>query len=238
MRVAIIGANGGIGRALCLGLAGRADITRVYALSRAGSGPDAPVIKLLKADILDDAGLKAAADHIAAEGALDMVIIATGILSDAATGLAPEKSWREQSLPAFEQVFAVNTFGPALAAKHFLPILARKQRVVFAALSARVGSISDNKLGGWHAYRASKAALNMLMRNYALELARRNEQGVVVSLHPGTVETSLSKAFVTGSNRKVFSPEQAATYLLDVIAGLTPHDSGKAFDWAGKEIPA
>lgn len=238
MRVAIIGASGGIGRALCAAVAARVGVEAVYAVSRSGNVAEGAKITPLQADILDEGALGEVAAKIKADGALELVIVATGLLSDEARGVGPEKSWREQSLPAFEQVFAVNTFGPALVAKHFLPLLARKQRAVFAALGARVGSISDNRLGGWHAYRASKAALNMLIRNYALELARRNEAGVVVSLHPGTVATDLSAKFTSGSGRTVFSPEQSAAYLLDVIAGLSAEDSGKAFDWQGIEIPA
>lgn len=238
MRIAIIGASGGIGQAFCRALVETAGIERVYAASRSGKGITHDLVTSVSIDVLDEDSIAAAADVIGADGTLNGVIIASGILSDEATGLAPEKSWKDQSMAGFEQTFGINTFGPALVAKHFLPLLARKQRVVFAALSARVGSISDNRLGGWHAYRASKAALNMLVRNYALEMARRNDQAICVSLHPGTVETPLSEAFVAGSNRDVFTPDQSAQYLLKVIAGLTPEDSGKAFDWEGKEIPA
>jgi len=238
MRIAIIGASGGIGRALCSALCAKAEVETVYALSRSGKVDAHAKLSSFTVDILDEAGLAEAAARIKAEGPLDMVIVATGMLSDEAKGIGPEKSWREQSLLAFEHVFAVNTFGPALVAKHFLPLLARKQRVVFAALSARVGSICDNRLGGWHAYRASKAALNMLLKNYALELARRNDQAIVVGLHPGTVATELSERFVSGSGRTVFSPEQSATYLLEVIGQLSPDQSGKTFDWKGEEIPA
>ena len=171
-------------------------------------------------------------------GAPDLVIVASGILSDG-EALQPEKSYRQQDLAAFERVFRVNTFGPGLVAKHFLPIMPRKQRGVFAALSARVGSISDNRIGGWHAYRASKAALNMLVRNYAIEQARRNDHFIAVSLHPGTVDTGLSKLFQSNvPDKQLFSAAQSADYLLKVIDGLSPADTGKAFDWAGKEIPA
>jgi NAD(P)-dependent dehydrogenase (short-subunit alcohol dehydrogenase family) len=186
----------------------------------------------------DEATIAAAAEQIKSDGPLDMVLVATGMLTDQASGIAPEKTFRHQSAEAFAAIFAVNTFGPALVAKHFLPLLARKQRVVFAALSARVGSISDNRLGGWHAYRASKAALNMLIKNYALEMVRRNDQAVIVGLHPGTVATDLSADFTSSAGRTVFSADQSATYLLDVLAGLSAKDSGKVFDWAGKEIPA
>ncbi|MEZ5744869.1 MAG: SDR family oxidoreductase [Sphingomonadaceae bacterium] len=136
-------------------------------------------------------------------------------------------------------VFAVNTIGPALIAKHFLPLLPRDRRAIFAALSARVGSISDNRLGGWHSYRASKAALNMLVRNFAIEVGRNNREAVVVALHPGTVDTSLSDPFQSGvPDDKLFTPAFSAAKLLDVLSSLEPQDSGGHFDWAGKPVPA
>ena len=192
----------------------------------------------LTADFLDDAALTNVAERLREAGPLGLCIVASGILSDG-DSLQPEKSFRQQSREAFEQVFAANTVAPALIAKHMLPLMPKAQRSVFAALSARVGSISDNRLGGWHAYRASKAALNMLVRNYAIEQKRRAPGGICVGLHPGTVDTGLSKPFQSAvPDEKLFSPEQSAGYLLDVIDGLGPDDSGKCFDWAGKEVPA
>jgi NAD(P)-dependent dehydrogenase (short-subunit alcohol dehydrogenase family) len=238
MQAVIIGASGGIGAAFVQALAVREDIECVHALSRSGSGPSHEVIKPGQIDLTDESSIAAAAERVKAIGAPDLVIVASGILSDGQI-LQPEKSFRHQSAQAFERVFAINTFGPALVAKHFLPIMPRRGRAVFAALSARVGSISDNRAGGWHSYRASKAALNMLIRNYAIEQKRRNEDFIAVSLHPGTVDTNLSKPFQSNvPDKQLFTPEQSASYLLNVIGGLTPDDSGKAFDWAGKEIPA
>ena len=238
MRAAIFGASGGIGGALCAGLLGKPETQTLYAISRTAPQARAdPRFVPLGADLTDETGLAVLAETIAADGELDLVIIATGLLSDG-DGLQPEKSWRDQSLDAFERIFAANTIGPAMVAKHVLPVLRRHAPSKFAVLSARVGSITDNKLGGWHAYRASKAALNMLVKNYALELARRNDQAVCVSLHPGTVSTDLSAPFTARSGRKLFAPDEAASYLLDVLSGLGPEDSGKHFDWAGKEIPA
>ncbi len=152
--------------------------------------------------------------------------------------MGPEKSWRALDPVTMSDVFTVNAIGPALIAKHFLPLLRRDRRVVFAALSARVGSISDNQLGGWHSYRASKAALNMLMKNFALELSQHNPHSIVASLHPGTVDTDLSQPFqrnVVGA--KLLTPEYCAAALLKVIDGLTPADSGGLFAWDGARIP-
>ena len=138
-----------------------------------------------------------------------------------------------------EQAFRLNTIGPALIAKHVLPLLQRDRASIFAALSARVGSIGDNRLGGWHSYRASKAALNMLIRNFAIEMGRTHKQASIVGLHPGTVDTALSAPFQSGlPEGQLTQAEDAAQNLLSVLAGLSPEDSGKLFDWRGDEIPA
>ena len=163
----------------------------------------------------------------------DMVFVATGLLHDADRG--PEKALRDLDPAWLAKQYAVNTIGPALIAKHFLPILPRTGRSVFAALSARVGSISDNRLGGWYGYRASKAALNQLIRTLAIEDKRRNDRGIVVALHPGTVDTRLSRPFQQ-RGRDLFQPDRAAVQLLDVLDALKPTDSGKLFAWDGAEI--
>ena len=151
-------------------------------------------------------------------------------------GLPPDIRW-SHSADAFGLLFAVNTIGPALAAKHFLPKLKRGERAIFAALSARVGSISDNRLGGWYAYRASKAALNMIVRTAAIETARRAPQAIIVGLHPGTVDSRLSKPFQgNASARTIFEPASAASQLLGVLEGLRPEDSGKCFAYDGQEV--
>lgn len=237
MHAVIFGASGGIGSALTQALAARNDVELVHAVSRSGVEGGGKIASHI-ADITDEAALSAVAEAIKARGAPDLVIVASGILSDG-DALQPEKSYRHQSMDAFERVFRINTFGPGLVAKHMFPIMPRAQRAVFAALSARVGSISDNGLGGWHAYRASKAALNMLIRNYAIEQARRTDQFICVGLHPGTVDTGLSEPFQGNvPDKKLFTPDYAAQQLLSVIDGLRPGDTGKVFDWAGEDIPA
>lgn len=235
MNAVIFGSSGGIGRALTENLVQSSAWSRVFAVSRSGGGPEGAT--LLKSDFLDETALEAAAQAIGAEGPVTLCIVASGLLSDGGS-LQPEKSYRQQSAAAFERVFAANTVAPALIAKRMLPLMPKTERSVFAALSARVGSISDNRLGGWHAYRTSKAALNMLIRNYAIEQARRAPGNICVGLHPGTVDTGLSRPFQSGvPEGKLFTPAQSAACLLGVIAGLTPEDSGKCFDWNGKEIP-
>ncbi len=235
MRAVVFGVSGGLGRALAEGLVARG--AEVIGFSRRETTPIEGV-EMGRCNLLNEDDLAAAAEQVKAGGGAELVLVAAGLLSHG-DALQPEKSYRQQRLDAFETVFRANTFGPALAAKHMIPILPRQGRGVFAALSARVGSISDNRMGGWHAYRASKAALNMLIRNYAIEQGRRNRDFIAVGLHPGTVDTPLSKPFQGNVPRdKLFSPDDAANRLLDVIAALSPEQSGRVFDYSGKEVPA
>ncbi|MDT7934773.1 MAG: SDR family NAD(P)-dependent oxidoreductase [Sphingomonadaceae bacterium] len=226
----VIGARGGIGRALAEALVA-AEVAAVHALSRSGAEVAGAVAGV--ADVTDEASLAAAAERIG--GGLGLVIVATGVLHG--EGLAPERSWRAIDGAAMARVLAVNTIGPALVAKHFLPLLARTGKPVFAVLSARVGSIGDNRLGGWHSYRASKAALNMLIANFAIELRARNPAALAVGLHPGTVDTGLSAPFQRGvADGKLFSPAFSAERLLAVLDALRPQDSGGCFAWDGARI--
>lgn len=233
---AVIGASGGIGGALTQLLADDPRCGRLWALSRRpGAMIDGGRATGLTCDILEETSLAGAAATIGAAGGLDLMIVATGVLQTEA--LSPEKSWRALSAQALVEAFTVNAVGPALAAKHFLPLLPRQDRAVFAALSARVGSISDNQLGGWYGYRASKAALNMLIRNLALEAARTRPQALCLALHPGTVETGLSQPFRSGVRHPVFTPAQAAAQLLAVINAASPAQSGRLLGWDGAVIP-
>lgn len=226
-RAVVVGASGGIGGALadCLQQSG----TEVIALSR--SATDARN----KIDITDEGSIAAVAERIAQGGDVDLVFMASGYLHGRLG--RPEKSWRELSADHMAHNFAINATGPALVAKHFLPLLSRSERTAFAVLSARVGSISDNRLGGWYAYRASKAALNMLVKSLAIELARKRPEAVCVALHPGTVDTALSEPFQRNvAPEKLFLPEYSAKRLLSVLDELTPKDSGDCFAWDGERI--
>lgn len=217
----IIGASGGIGAALAAELERRGQPVR-----RLGRRTT-PML-----DLLDEASIARAAAETGP--GLRLVLDATGFLHDAR--FQPEKSFRQFDPAHMAQSFALNATGPALLMKHFLPLLARDGRAVFATLSARVGSIADNRLGGWTSYRAAKAALNQIMRTTAIELARPRPQSICVSLHPGTVETGLSAPFAK-AGLEVQPPALAAARLLDVVAGLTPADSGGFFDHHGRPIP-
>lgn len=238
LSVAVVGSSGGIGSAFLAALESAPSVACVTALSRAAFSPRSPKTHWLEIDLEQEDSIAAAAEAMRdACDELHLVIIATGLLHDGAR-MQPEKSWRSLEVANLQRAFAVNAIGPALVAKHFLPMLARDRKTAFAALSARVGSIEDNRLGGWHAYRASKAALNMLIRNLAVELSRRNGQAFCVGLHPGTVDTGLSKPFQANVPAdRLFTPTAAALQLLAVLDRLSPGDSGSLFAWDGQRIP-
>lgn len=224
----VIGARGGIGKALADAIAEESGYDVVHRFARSFAG-DAMI------DITDEASIADAAAIVANGAAPDLVLVATGLLHDGARG--PERATKELDAAWLARNFAVNAIGPALVAKHFLPLMPKSGRTVFAALSARVGSISDNRLGGWHGYRASKAALNQLIRTIAIEERRRNSSSIVVALHPGTVDTALSKPFQGNvAPGHLFDAGRAAVQLLDVLDGLRPPDSGKLFAWDGVEV--
>ena len=217
----VFGAGGGIGGALVAALRQDPAFDEVVALRR-------PAL-----DLEDEASIAAAA-HALPPGEPRLLLDATGFLHDAAQ--RPERSLRELDAAALARNFALNAIGPALLMKHFLPLLPRQGRAVFATLSARVGSIGDNRLGGWYGYRAAKAALNQLVRTAAVELARSHPAALCVALHPGTVATPLSAPFAK-AGLEVRPPAEAALDLLAVLAALGPAETGGFFDWRGQPIP-
>lgn len=233
---AVFGSTGGIGRALCERLS-ELGCETVYAGSRAGDAPQGQGIHPFAFDLTDEQTISDAAAMMKANPPT-WVIVASGVLT-LPDGTGPERTYKRLDPNAMAQVFALNTIGPAIIAKHMLPLMPRDDAFVFAALSARVGSISDNGLGGWHSYRASKAALNMLITNFALEMGRTHKNGAVIGLHPGTVDSALSEPFQTNlPEGQLTEPADAANNLLGVLAGLDAADSGKVFDFAGKIVPA
>jgi NAD(P)-dependent dehydrogenase (short-subunit alcohol dehydrogenase family) len=229
---AVFGATGGIGKALVATLAERG--WRVAAGSRDGEAVPGSASRFTF-DLTDEDSIVNAAKALVPH-APSLVVVATGALT-LPGGLAPEKSLRQIDPVAMARAFALNATGPALIAKHMLPHLPRDRRSVFAMLGARVGSIGDNRLGGWHSYRASKAALSMLVRTIAIEAARTHPQAVIAALHPGTVDTSLSSPFQRNlAEGQLTDRATAAKRLLEVVERLTPAESGGHFDWRGEPI--
>lgn len=216
-RVLIIGSSGGIGSALCAQLRGRG--YDVVGLSRSVHGLD-----VTDAESVDRAlgGLKDFAGVIVASGALEI------------DGAEPEKSIRAISAEAMADQFALNAIGPALVLKHASRLLRRNGRAVFAVLSARVGSIGDNRMGGWISYRAAKAAVNQVVHTAAIELKRSHPQAVCVALHPGTVKTPFTQKYL--GRHPAVEPDEAAANLIRVLDGLEPDQTGGFFDWAGNEV--
>ncbi len=217
-RALVIGASGGIGAALAATLAGRG--AAVTGLSRAGDG----------LDVTDMASVDSVLG--AQEGPFDLILVASGILAPQGTG--PEKSLDQVDAARMAEVLAVNAIGPALILRHAPRLLPRQGRAVVAVLTARVGSIGDNGLGGWYSYRASKAAANQIVRTAAIEIGRRHKHVAVIALHPGTVATPFTGNYP--GHRKI-APEDAAQNLLRVIDGVTAQDTGRFLDWSGAEVP-
>lgn len=234
--VAVIGASGGVGHAFVELLADDDNVGDVYAFSRTPVDWSEKNVHGHRLDLTDEASIEAAADVATADSPLDLVIVASGILHRDQE-IRPEKSMREIDPQSLADVLAINTIGPALVAKHFLPKLRRGHKTVFAALSARVGSINDNRLGGWASYRMSKAALNMLLKTASIEQARNWPESVVVALHPGTVNTALSQPFTRRVDpSKLFSPTLSARKLLQTIDALGADDSGGFFAYDKSRI--
>lgn len=215
----IIGASGGIGQAVSAAL--RAKGVGVTGLSRSGDG----------LDVTNEASVAAALGALT--GPFDLILVATGALEIA--GAAPEKALRQVSAQAMLDQFALNCVGPSLVLKHSVRLLPREGRAVFAALSARVGSIGDNSFGGWYSYRTAKAALNQMIHTGAVELGRSHRGAICVALHPGTVQTDFTRKYL--GRHPAVPASEAAENLLRVIQGLRPEDSGGFFDWQGKTVP-
>jgi NAD(P)-dependent dehydrogenase (short-subunit alcohol dehydrogenase family) len=237
LRAVIFGANGGIGAALVKQLEQSGRFSAIHAGGRKPQEFAQPGTMPFAFDLTDEDSIAQAAQAIGVAGPIDLAIVATGVLHGAGPQM-PEKSWRVLDGEAMSRVFSINTIGPALVAKHILPLLRRDERSVFAVLSAKVGSITDNRSGGWHSYRASKAALNMLVRNFAIETARQNPNGIVVAVHPGTVDAALSRPHrrsVPEGNLQ--TPEQSASHILAALDELSAADSGGLIGWDGKKIP-
>ena len=234
--IAVIGSSGALGSSFIQQLAVMNPDAIIHAFSRSEPKENTTNTFHHRLDYADEASIEAAASLVSKDFPLTMVIVATGILHE--DGLAPEKSLKELSAVKFRRLFEVNTILPALIAKHFLPKLCKEKRVIFAALSARVGSISDNHLGGWYAYRASKAALNQFMKTLAIEAARRYPLLCVSAIHPGTTDTGLSRPFQANvPAERLYSPAQSAARIMRVVLSGGPGDTGRFVNWDGSILP-
>ena len=228
-RAVVVGASGAIGGAIADLLEGDARCGGVVRLSRSSGD---------FVDGLDEGALARAAEAVRDQmGEIHLLFIAVGGLS--IDGRAPEKSLKDLAPEPLAAQFEANTIGPALILKHFSPLLARRARSFAAALSARVGSIGDNRLGGWYGYRSAKAALNQILHSAAIELRRTRPELVVAALHPGTVESPLSRPFRPGgaAEPNILTPKQSAASLLRVLNSLRPEQSGGFWDWKGEQPP-
>ena len=246
-RTALVqGASRGLGLAFVEALLASPGVGQVLATARDPEASRLADLRAAQPDRLvtlpldvtrEDTIARAAAESRERAGRLHLLLNCSGVLHDDAR-VQPEKRLERVDPEMLRRVFEVNAFGPLLVAKHFLPLLQHEDRSVLGNLSARVGSIGDDRLGGWYGYRGSKAAQNLFTRNLSIELARRAPRCICVALHPGTVATDLSHPFRRpGSARTVFTPEQAAAQLLGVIDALEEGDSGRFLAWDGSEIP-
>jgi NAD(P)-dependent dehydrogenase (short-subunit alcohol dehydrogenase family) len=195
-------------------------------------------VTLLRLDVTDIDSLEAVAETVSASGkSIDLLINCAGVLHSL-EGLRPEKRLQDVSVDNLEEYFRINTIGPLMVIKHLVPLMTKRRRAIIANLSARVGSIGDNRLGGWYGYRASKSAQNMMTKTLSIELKRTHPEMICVGLHPGTVATELSAPFSSRVDpEKLFLPEEAATKLLAVMENLKPEETGKVFAHDGTEVP-
>lgn len=232
----VVGASGGIGAAVLELLDHCPNVQNIMALSRRQM-PDGHKIKSASIDLTDENSIEQAAMVAkSAMGDVHLIFVATGVLHESAS--QPEKTYKNVSPEWISQVFAINATGPMLIAKHFVPMFPRHGKAVFASISAKVGSITDNGLGGWYGYRASKAALNQFTKTLSIEVARKHSEAICLALHPGTVDTLLSAPFQAGvSEARLFTPEYSANRLLQVIDQSDATESGQLVAWDGEVLP-
>ena len=242
--IAIFGASGAIGSAFVNKLANKNSKATIFAFSRSAKKFEYKNVHSHSFDITDEKSIETAIAIASAKAPLDLALLTTSLLhknlseNNKSKSLGPEKALIDLSVEKLKHLFEINTIGPALIAKHALPQMRKDQPSIFAALSARVSSISDNHLGGWYGYRSSKAALNMIIKTASIEMKRRNKNLVVIGLHPGTVDSDLSKPFQRNTPKeKLFTPDHSVTKLLEVLEERKPDDTGKLFAWDGQEIP-
>ena len=233
--IAVTGVSGAIGKAFVNNLALIDSVETINVFSRTKQTFHSEKVFDHLINYKKENEIQEAADFSSKKNTLDLVIVANGILHD--DRIFPEKKISDITEEKLRELFFINTIIPSIIAKHFIPKMSRNSKSVFAFMSARVGSIADNKLGGWYSYRSSKAALNMMIKNLSIEVERKNKNAILVGLHPGTVNSNLSKPFQNNvPEKKLFTPDQSVNYLLKVLFNLKIEDTGKIFAWDGSEI--
>jgi len=231
--IIIAGSSGAIGGEFTELYANNSNVEKIIALSRKPINTNHNKIQSVEIDYYNEATFKNL-DEISQLDSISKIIIATGILHT--DQIKPEKSIDSIAAEDMKQVFQVNVFGPILLVKKLLPLIKKSKGVKIVFLTARVGSISDNVLGGWHSYRSSKSALNMMIKNLAIELKRLNKEHVVIGIHPGTVKSHLSEPFLRHVKHDIFNPKESVDLMTQVISKVSQTDSGKCFDFSGKVI--
>ncbi len=231
--IVIAGSSGAIGREFTRLYSNDPNIDKIVTLSREENNSNHKKVQSIKLDYSKEETFENLNKILELES-ISTIIIATGILHT--DQVKPEKSINDINFEGLQKVFQVNVFGPILLVKKLLPLIQKSQGVKIIFLTARVGSISDNKLGGWHSYRSSKSALNMIINNLSIELQRANKENIVIGIHPGTVQSHLSEPFLRYVKHNIFSPSESVGLMTQVISKISSNDSGKCFDFSGKVI--
>lgn len=232
--IAIIGSSGAIGNAFVEHYIKDSSVENIFTFSRNATDHVSEKVSSFEIDVESQDSIEKAAGQVK-EHIIDRIIIASGILHTESFG--PEKSIKDLNYETFAKVYSINTIGPALIGRYFIPLMNKNKKSVIAFLSARVGSISDNNLGGWYSYRSSKTALNQIVKNFSIELKRINKNAIALALQPGTVESKFSEPFKKNvSKGKLFTPDYSVELLSQVIEGSSANESGSLLSYDGKII--
>ena len=231
--ILIAGSSGAIGKEFTRFYSDDPNVEKIITLSRKINNFAHKKIQSIEIDYSKEETFKNLEKIVDLES-ISTIIIATGILHT--DQIKPEKSINSIDFESLKDVFQVNVFGPILLVKKLLPLIKKSQGVKIVFLTARVGSISDNEIGGWYSYRSSKSALNMMISNLSIELQRANKEHIVIGIHPGTVKSNLSEPFLRHVKHNIFSPRESVELMSQVISNISQKDSGKCFDFLGKVV--